>query len=79
LAVHVQELVDAIESEARNSPEGLVNLQAHFFEYTLGTTTDLLFGEPRSSLPKVDRDALRDNFDYGSPVSAIRLRLADLA
>lgn len=57
----------------------MVDLQPHFFEYTLGTATDLLFGEPHSSLPLADRDALRDNFDYASMISAIRLRLADLA
>lgn len=79
LAPHVKELIDAIGAEARNHPNGVVDLQPHFFEYTLGTTTDLLFGEPHSSLPKEERDALRDNFDYASLISAIRLRLADLA
>lgn len=46
---------------------------------TLGTTTDLLFGEHLSSMSKADQDVLRRNFDYASLVSAIRLRLADLA
>jgi cytochrome P450 len=76
---HIKDLLDAIRSEAEASAAGFVDLQPHFFEYTLGTTTDLLFGEPHSSLPKDDREALRDNFDYASLISAIRLRLADLA
>ncbi|KAK7952489.1 uncharacterized protein PG986_008217 [Apiospora aurea] len=48
------------------------------FEYTLSTTTQLLFGEPHNSLPVSERQALRDNFEYASYVSAIRLRLADV-
>lgn len=76
---HVNDLLSAIAYEAKASATGVIDLQPHFFEYTLGTTTDLLFGEPHSSLPKADRDALRDNFEYASLVSAIRLRLADLA
>ncbi|KAF9875098.1 cytochrome P450 CYP4/CYP19/CYP26 subfamilies protein [Colletotrichum karsti] len=79
LEPHAMELLDAIAKEAKESPENIVDLQPHFFEYTLGTTTDLLFGEPHSSLPQADRLALRDNFDYASMVSAMRLRLADLA
>lgn len=76
---HVRDLLDAIAKEAKVPTSGVIDLQPHFFEYTLGTTTDLLFGEPHSSLPKVDRDALRENFDYASLISAIRLRLAELA
>jgi hypothetical protein len=76
---HIKELLHAISRESEASPTSEVDLQPQFFEYTLGTTTDLLFGEPHSSLPKADRDAVRDNSDYASLVSAIRLRLADLA
>lgn len=75
---HVHELLANIEAARKTSPDGSVDLQPLFFEYTLGTTTDLLFGEPHNSLPKLDRDTLRDNFDSASLVSAIRLRLADL-
>ncbi|KAJ4413393.1 hypothetical protein N0V82_008562, partial [Gnomoniopsis sp. IMI 355080] len=78
LMPHVNELLTNIENVRRASPDGVVDLQPLFFEYTLGTTTDLLFGEPHSSLPKADRDTLRDSFDSASLVSAIRLRLADL-
>ncbi|KAJ9143080.1 cytochrome P450 [Pleurostoma richardsiae] len=79
LRPHADQLLAAIEREASAAPDGVVDLQPHFFEYTLGTTTALLFGEPHSSMPKAEREALRDNFDYASLISAIRLRLADLA
>lgn len=79
LGPHVDTLLQSVSRGAEGSAEGVVDLQPHFFEYTLGTTTDLLFGEPHTSLPREDRDALRDNFDYASLISAIRLRLADLA
>lgn len=75
---HIHELLVNIEASKKSSPDGIIDLQPLFFEYTLGTTTDLLFGEPHNSLPKADRDSLRDNFDSASLVSAIRLRLADL-
>ncbi|CAN8103489.1 unnamed protein product [Discula destructiva] len=78
LEPHVHELLANIDQTRKASPDGIVDLQPLFFEYTLGTTTDLLFGEPHSSLPEADRDALRDNFDSASLVSAKRLRLADL-
>lgn len=75
---HIHELLVNIEAAIKSSADGIVDLQPLFFEYTLGTTTDLLFGEPHNSLLKADRDSLRDNFDSASLVSAIRLRLADL-
>lgn len=78
LIPHVNELIDNIVKLETTSTDGVVDLQPLFFDYTLGTTTDLLFGESHSSLPKADRDALSDNFDSASLVSAVRLRLADL-
>ncbi|KAI1376215.1 n-alkane-inducible cytochrome P450 [Hypoxylon crocopeplum] len=79
LIPHADELLSAVAREAETSIDSVVDLQPHFFEYTLGTTTGLIFGEPHSSLPKANRDELRNNFDYASLVSAIRLRLADLS
>jgi cytochrome P450 len=76
---HVASLVSALSSAAAQNPSGIVDLQPHFFEFTLGTTTDLLFGVPHSDLPARDRGALRDNFDYAAGVSAIRIRLAEFA
>lgn len=74
---HTDKLLNALEQESRTN--GVVDMQPHFFEYTLGTTTQLLFGEPHHSLPELERLALRDNFDYATLISAIRLRLADFA
>lgn len=74
---HVNELCNTLKQAARSGE--IVNLQPLFFEFTLGTTTNLLFGEPHSSLAKGDRDALRDNFDYAALIVGIRVRLADLA
>lgn len=73
---HVDELVSSI---ATSAVDGLVDLKPLMLEYTLGTTTMLLFGEPHSSLAKEGRDAVRDNFDYAAFGFAIRLRLADVA
>lgn len=75
---HVDELVSALADAAVDS-DTVVNMQPYFTEFTLGTTTQLLFGEPHSVLPKADRDALRESFDYASQIFGIRLRLADLA
>ncbi|KAG7042628.1 cytochrome P450, partial [Colletotrichum scovillei] len=74
---HTDILLRALEIESQKS--GVVDMQPHFFEYTLGTTTQLLFGEPHHNLPRKERLALRNNFDYATLISAIRLRLADLA
>ncbi|KAK4447087.1 cytochrome P450 [Podospora aff. communis PSN243] len=74
---HADELVAALDEAA--SSGDVVDMQPLFFEFTLNTTTMLLFGEPHSSLPKEDRDALRDNFDYAALGVGIRVRLADLA
>jgi len=73
---HTDILIDNLE---RSQSSGMVDMQSLFFEYTLGTTTHLLFGEPHHSLPERERVTLRENFDYASMISAIRLRLADLA
>jgi hypothetical protein len=57
----------------------MVDLKPYFFEFTLGTTTKLLFGEDLTTLPQENRDAFRDAFDYVSWTCGIRTRLADLA
>jgi cytochrome P450 len=75
---HVDELVSTL-GQAAHDGETVVDLQPYFFEYTLGTTTQLIFGEPHSVLAKEERNALRDNFDYASHIVGIRFRLADLA
>ncbi|KAI1768963.1 cytochrome P450 [Hypoxylon sp. FL1150] len=74
---HIYELVMTLNDAATKSE--IVDLKPFFFEFTLNTTTELLFGEPHSSLPKEERDVLRDNFDFAAHGVGIRVRLADLA
>ncbi|KAK0671022.1 putative n-alkane-inducible cytochrome p450 protein [Cercophora samala] len=74
---HVAELLSRINEEADAS--GQVDLRPLIFEYTLNTTTDLLYGEPHSNMEKTQREAVRSNFDYAAFVFAIRTRLADIA
>ncbi|KAK0646880.1 n-alkane-inducible cytochrome P450 [Cercophora newfieldiana] len=76
-APHVDGLVWAMREAS--SSGGVVDLQPLFLEFALNTTTMLLFGEPHSSLPKTDRDALRDGFGCAALGVGIRVRLADLA
>lgn len=72
----VEELVSGIkEAEV----DGRVDLKPFMYEFTLSTTTKLLFGEPHSSMPKKDREAVRDNYDHAAFGCAIRTRLADAA
>lgn len=59
------------------SSTGVVDLQPEFFRFTLATTTSLIFGEPFAGLDPKDHDVFGRNFDYGSLISAMRLRLAD--
>jgi cytochrome P450 len=71
---HVEELVSGI---AEAAVDGIVDLKPLMFEFTLNTTTMLLFGEPHSSMEKTQQDAVRDNFDYATFGCGIRVRLAD--
>jgi cytochrome P450 len=73
---HVDGLITDI-SEA--TIDGRVDLKPLMFEYTLNTTTALLFGEPHSSMTKEEADAVRDNFDHATLGCGIRVRLADAA
>ena len=74
---HVKELLSAL-GEA-GATDGMVDMKPFFFEYTLSTTTQLLFGEPHNGLPEEEHDAVRDNFDDATLGIGIRVRLADLA
>ncbi|KAL7619413.1 hypothetical protein AAE478_009952 [Parahypoxylon ruwenzoriense] len=73
---HATKLVQGLKEPSEN---GIVDMKSFFFEYTLNTTTELLFGETHSSLAKEERDAARSNFDYAAFGMGIRVRLADLA
>lgn len=61
------------------SADGAIDLRPFFFDYTLDNTAALLFGEPQSSMPAQERNALSENFDFASMGFSVRLRLADLA
>lgn len=74
---HVHNLILNLQEAAGVSET--VDAKPLFYQYTLNTTTKLLFGEPHESLSKKDRDAVQENFDYAAEGVAIRLRLADLA
>ncbi|KAJ8122697.1 hypothetical protein ONZ43_g1169 [Nemania bipapillata] len=74
---HVNELVASLKGAGGQGE--VVDLKPFFFEFTLNTTTELLFGEPHNSLCKATQDALRDSLDYGATGVAVRVRLADLA
>ena len=78
LTPQVNGLVSAI-SEAAVDVDGRVDLKPFLLEYTLNTTTMLLFGEPHSSIPTEKRNAVRDNFDYAAFGCGIRARLANAA
>lgn len=73
---HVDRLVASI-SEA--TIDDCVDLKPLLFQYTLDTTTTLLFGESYSSMTKIDGDVVRDNFDHALLGCGIRVRLADAA
>jgi cytochrome P450 len=70
---HVTDLVAGLSSAG----DGIVDMQPHFFRFTLATTTDFLFGEPVGTLGDDIQDTFANNFDYASLISAYRLRLAD--
>ncbi|CAJ2503141.1 Uu.00g105350.m01.CDS01 [Anthostomella pinea] len=72
----VDELVSGIAEAAVDEQ---VDLKPLMYQFTLATTTMLLFGEPHSSMAKEERDAVRDNFDYAAFGCGIRVRLADVA
>ena len=74
---YVDELVSGLRKGA--DAGRTVDVKPLFFDYTLNTTTKLLFGEPHSSLPEEQRSAVRDNFDYAAGGIGVRVRLADLA
>lgn len=75
-ATPVDELVCGIKEAAI---DGRVDLKPFMYEFTLNTTTRLLFGELHSNMPKKDREAVRDNYDHAAFGCAVRLRLADAA
>jgi len=76
-APHVDVLLARIAEGVTDDPR--IDLKPLMFEYTLNTTTALLFGEPHNSMPKEQANAVRQNYDEASFGCSIRVRLADAA
>jgi len=70
--------LDELLSALSEAGDGIVDLQPHIFNFTLATTTDLLFGEPVRRLEREVQTEFAKNFDYTSSICAVRIRLADL-
>ena len=69
---HVGTLISKISSST-----GVVDLQPHFYNFTLATTTALLFGQTAKNIADEDQDTFAKRFDYASWVSSWRIRLQD--
>ncbi|KAF2120036.1 n-alkane-inducible cytochrome P450 [Lophiotrema nucula] len=78
LHVFAPHVIDLVSGIAEAAIDGQVDIKPLIFEYTLNTTTMLLFGEPHSSMAKEERDAVRENFDYAARGCGIRIRLSEL-
>lgn len=56
---------------------GVVDLQPLFFQFTLATTTALLFGRPTDGLENDEQKVFARSFNHASLVSNLRMRLVD--
>jgi cytochrome P450 len=74
---HINELISTMKNQAKSGE--MVDLKPIFYDFSLSTTTELLFGEPCSTLSKEDSDEFQRSFDYAALCVGIRVRLADLA
>ena len=72
---HVDNLVNVLRS---SSSVGTVDMRPLFFQYTLDTTTALIFGQSVNSLINEGRDAFSDDFSEAADITAYRGRLGDL-
>lgn len=72
------EHVEMLVSRLLRSKHTVVDLQPLFYDFTLDTTTSLLFGESAGSLQEDSRDVLGDSMKQASWISAIRIQLAYL-
>lgn len=83
LRIHYQDLkgfgehVDSLITRLLAS-EGMVDLQPHFFGFTLATTTALTLGQPVESLENETQDNFASSFDPASRMSSLWARLQDL-
>ncbi|KAL8725229.1 MAG: hypothetical protein Q9181_006492 [Wetmoreana brouardii] len=60
-----------------SSSTGAIDLQPLFFQFTLATTTSLIFGQPVESSEKDEKSSFASNFDHASWITALRSRLTD--
>ncbi|KAL8985943.1 MAG: hypothetical protein Q9177_004295 [Variospora cf. flavescens] len=61
-----------------SSSSGIVDLQPLFFQFTLATTTALIFGQPVESSENDQQDSFASSFDHASWITTLRSRLTDL-
>lgn len=69
---HVDNLASSLSATS-----GIVDLQPFFFQFTLATTTALIFGQPAGRLKGEELESFASNFDHASTICASRLRLGD--
>jgi len=72
ISEHVNDLVSLLSENT-----GIIDLQPLFFNFTLSTTTALIFGRSVASLSEEKQEAFGRNFDYASAICAMRIRLAE--
>ncbi len=72
ISEHVDDLVSLLPENT-----GIIDLQPLFFNFTLSTTTALIFGRSVASLSEEKQEAFGRNFDYASAICAMRIRLAE--
>ncbi|KAL8812536.1 MAG: hypothetical protein Q9223_007267, partial [Gallowayella weberi] len=60
-----------------SSSKGVLDLQPLFFQFTLATTTALIFGQPVESSEDEDQDGFARSFDHASWITTLRSRLTD--
>ena len=71
---HVELMVDRLS----NSKDSVVDMAPLFYNFTLDTTTSLLFGESAGSLHQDSYDELGESLNIASWISALRVQLAYL-
>jgi len=73
ISEHVNDLVSLLSENT-----GIIDLQPPFFNFTLSTTTALIFGRSVASLSEEKQEAFGRNFDYASAICAMRIPRQDI-
>ena len=58
-----------------SASQGVIDLQPLFFDFTLSTTTSLIFGQPSGTFNAAEQEAFARCFDHASLISSYRVRL----